>query len=83
MSREEGWDVSSSVKIYETMTREQMLDVRWMPDNRDQPKSFYHGERIIGYTEHKTGGLYTPGHWTAIAVLADGRRVQIEEDSKG
>jgi hypothetical protein len=64
---------------YLTMTRNQMLDVRWKADNRDQPDALYYGQRIIGYREYKTGGPGTPGHWRAIVVLADGTRVEIDE----
>jgi hypothetical protein len=64
---------------YITMTREEMLDVRWKADNREQPDALYYGQRIIGYREWKGGDLHTPGHWYAIVVLADGTRIGIDE----
>jgi hypothetical protein len=67
---------------YLTMTREQMLAVRWRADNRDQPDALYYGQRIIGYREFKTGGLGAPGHWRAIVVLADETRIEIAEKQR-
>jgi hypothetical protein len=66
--------------IHEAMTRDDMLDVRWKADNRDQPESLYHGQRIIGYSEFHTGSLGMGGHWRAIVVLADGTRIEIDEE---
>jgi hypothetical protein len=67
---------------YLTMTREKMLDVRHKADNREQPDSLCYGQRIIGYRELKTGSLYMGGHWRAIVVLADGTRIEIDEEEK-
>ena len=36
---------------YLTMTRDEMLDVRWKTNSREQPNEFFEGQRIKG--EHR------------------------------
>jgi hypothetical protein len=66
--------------LYETMTHEQMLELQWLADNRDQPGSLFLGQRIIGWRMWKGGSLHMPGPWNAVIVLADGTRVEISEE---
>jgi hypothetical protein len=68
-----------SETTYLTMTREEMLDVRWKADHRDQPDALLYGQRIIGFSEFHTGSLGMGGHWRATVVLADGSRIEIDE----
>jgi hypothetical protein len=66
--------------FYLTKTRDQMLDVRYKADNREQPDGLFQGQRIIGFREWKSGSLGgEPGQWCAIVVLADGTRVWRDE----
>jgi hypothetical protein len=65
--------------IRETMTHEQMLELQWKADNRDQPDSLYPGQRIVGSRMWRGGSLYMPGPWNAVVMLADGTRVEIVE----
>jgi hypothetical protein len=66
--------------VYLSMTRQQMLRLRTKAGHRDQPDVLYYGQRIIGYHEFKTGSLHLGGHWHAIVVLADGARVEVDEE---
>jgi hypothetical protein len=66
--------------VYLTMARQQMLDVRAKAANRERPESSYCGQLIIGYHEFRTGGVQLGGQRHAIVVLADGTRVEIDED---
>jgi hypothetical protein len=66
--------------VYLTITRQQMLDSRFKAGHRDQPDAQYYGQRSIGYTEFKISSVQMGGHWHAIVVLADGTRVEIDED---
>ena len=57
-----------------------MLDIRAKADHRNQPDALYHGQYNIGYHEFKTGSLHLGGHRHAIVVLADGTRVEIDDE---
>jgi hypothetical protein len=63
-----------------TMTRQQLLDIRAKADHRDQAEARYYSHRSISYTEFKIGSLQMGDHWHAIVVLADGTRVEIDEE---
>jgi hypothetical protein len=65
--------------IYFTMTRDEMLDIRAKAETFYQPSSLYRGQRIAGYREWKLSSAYTQGFWRAVVVLADGRRIEIDE----
>jgi hypothetical protein len=62
------------------LTRKEMLQVRDLADKRMLPTSLYRGQRIIGYSEWKTGDLSTPSIWRAVVVLVDGTRLEIVEE---
>ena len=62
------------------MTRQQMLDSRAKAGHRDQPDALYYGQRSIVYNEFKAGSLQLGVLLHAIVVLADGTRVEIDED---
>jgi hypothetical protein len=66
--------------VYLTMTRQQLLELHAKATNRERPDALYYGQRIIGYHEFKTDSLPMGGHWHAVVVLADGTRVEIDEE---
>ena len=61
-----------------TMTRHDMLAVRWKADHREQLGASYHGQRIAGYSEWKTSDSMSGG-WRAVLVLADGEHLELVE----
>jgi hypothetical protein len=62
-----------------TMTRHDMLAIRWKADHREQPDARYHGQRISGYSEWKAPDSGSGGVWRAVLVLADGERLELVE----
>jgi hypothetical protein len=62
-----------------TMTRHDMLAIRWKAVHREQPGATYHGQRITGYSEWKTRESASGGVWRAVLALADGSRLELVE----
>ena len=62
-----------------TMTRHDMLAIRWKADHRENPGALYHGQPITGYSEWKTQDRISGGDWHAVLVLADGERLELVE----
>jgi hypothetical protein len=62
-----------------TMTRHDMLAIRWKADHREQPGAHYHGQRITSYSEWKTKDTVSNGDWRAVLVLANGERLELVE----
>ena len=62
-----------------TMTRHDMLAIRWKADHRENPGALYHGQPITGYSEWKTQDSISGGDWRAVLVLADGERLELVE----
>jgi hypothetical protein len=61
-----------------TMTRHDMLAIRWKADHREQPSARYQGKPIVGYSEWKAQDSIS-GVWRAVLVLADGERLELVE----
>ena len=62
-----------------TMTRHDMLAIRWKADHRENPGALYHGQHITGYSEWKTQDSISGGDGRAMLVLADGERLELVE----
>ena len=62
-----------------TMTRHDMLAIRWKADHREQSGALYHGQRITDYSEWKTRDSSSGSDWRAVLVLADGERLELVE----
>ncbi|HEY1390344.1 MAG TPA: hypothetical protein VGF38_17540 [Ktedonobacterales bacterium] len=62
-----------------TVTRHDMLAVRWKAEHREQPGATYHGQRITGYVEWQARESRSGGPWRAVVALADGDRLELVE----
>jgi hypothetical protein len=61
------------------LTLQEILEIRWKTDHRDQPGSLFRGKRIVGYREWLEGDVYTGVLWRGILLLADGTWLDLEE----
>jgi hypothetical protein len=61
------------------LTFQEIQDIRWKADHRDQPGVLYRGQRILGYREWMVGDVYSGAFWRAACLLADGTWLDLEE----
>jgi hypothetical protein len=65
------------------LTLQEIQDVRWKADHRDQPGVFYRGSRIIGYREWMEGDVYSGALWRGALVLENGMWLELMEKREG
>jgi hypothetical protein len=61
------------------LTLQEILDIRWKADHRDEPGALFHGQRIVGFSEWLEGDVYSSANWRGVCVLADGTWLELLE----
>jgi hypothetical protein len=61
------------------LTHQEIQDIRWQADHRDEPDVLFRGQRIVGYREWMEGDVYTRVLWHGVLVLADGTWLELLE----
>jgi hypothetical protein len=61
------------------LTLQEIQDIRWQADHRDEPGVLYRGQRIVAYREWMEGDVYSGALWHGVLVLADGAWLELEK----
>jgi hypothetical protein len=65
------------------LSHQEIQDMRWKSDHRDQPGVFYRGQRIVAYREWMEGDVSSGAMWRGVCVLEDGTWLELMEKREG
>ena len=61
------------------LSHQEIHDMRWKADHRDQPGALYRGQRIVAYRDWMEGDVHSGAMWRGVCVLEDGAWLDLIE----